>query len=90
MRSRVKNKHRGLGWEIIAKKYQELGVSKPLVLQSIRALESNGLLNENTATIVESEQTHFVTDFGEQFYSYISDELLKEINKEEIKEQITR
>lgn len=84
MRERIEPKHRGLGWEIIASHYQKLGVSKPLVLQSIRTLESSGIVNQNTATINQQDQTHFVTDFGEQFYDYISDESLTKFNEQKL------
>lgn len=72
MRNRTDDKHRGLGWELIAKKYEQKGISKALILQSIRVLESNGLINQNNAIVGEADKTHFITDFGEQFYSYIS------------------
>lgn len=72
MRGRTENIHRGLGWEKEFSKFQNKGISKPLFLKSIRTLESNGLINENNATIVEQDKTHFITDFGEQFYNYIS------------------
>jgi DNA replication initiation complex subunit (GINS family) len=75
MRTRTVNKHRGFGWELLAKDYEQKGVSKPLLLQSIKTLESNGLLNKNDATIVEKDKTHFITDFGEQFYDFISEQL---------------
>jgi hypothetical protein len=72
MRSRTQNKHCGFGWEILLKDYEEKGISKPLFLQSIKILESNGLVNENTVMIGEADKTHFVSDFGEQFYDFIS------------------
>lgn len=75
MRARTNPTHRGLGWEIIAHEYGAKGISKPLVLQAIRTLESNGILNENTATVSQQDQTHFITDFGEQFYDFISEVL---------------
>lgn len=77
MRARTKNKHRGLGWKSLQIEYNKngKGISKPLVLQSIRTLESNGLLNQNNATISEKDQTHFITDFGEQFYDFVSEQL---------------
>jgi len=75
MRNRQGNKHRGFGWEALATEYAAKGISKPLVLQSVRTLESNGLVNQNNASIKEVDQTHFVTDFGEQFFDFISDVL---------------
>lgn len=71
IRSRKGNQHRGFGWEILSKQYEQKGISGALLLQSIRALESNGLINKNTATVVEKDKTHFVTVFGEQFYHFI-------------------
>lgn len=78
MRNRSVNPHRGLGWEILFADYGKKGITKPLFLQSLRALESNGLINQNTATISEQDKTHFVTDFGEQFYDFVSDPLIKQ------------
>lgn len=72
MRNRQSNKHRGFGWEGLATEYAAKGISKPLVLQSVRTLESNGLVNENNVPLKEAGQTHFVTDFGEQFYDFVS------------------
>jgi hypothetical protein len=71
---------RGFGWELLAEEYGQKGVSQEFLLQSIRVLESNGLINENTAQISHPTSTHFVTNFGEQFYDYVSEELLENIN----------
>lgn len=76
MRQRSENTHRGFGWENEFKKFQRKGISKPLFLKSIRTLESNGLINENSATVVEQDKTHFITDFGEQFNNYVSEIIL--------------
>lgn len=73
MRNRQGEKHRGLGWEHLADKYSSIGVSKPLFLQSIRVLESNGLINKNDVSIVQSDRTHFITDYGEKFCDLISE-----------------
>lgn len=78
MRARTTNQHRGFGWELMMKDYEQKGVSKPLLLQSIRTLESNGLVNENRAQIGSPDTTHFLTDFGEQFYDFISDQVKEE------------
>jgi len=67
--------HRGLGWELLAQDYIKMGVSKSLLLQSIRVLESNGMINQNNASIVQVDQTHYITDFGELFYYFISNPL---------------
>lgn len=67
------NPHKGFGWEKLNKEYESKGVTGALPLQSIRVLESNGLVNQNTATAKEQDQTHFVTFFGEQFYAFITD-----------------
>lgn len=75
MRTRQGDKHRGFGWEILAKEYANVGISAPLVTQSIRTLESNGLVNQNTADVRDQNQTHFITDFGEQFFDFIFSEL---------------
>lgn len=72
MRARTTIQHRGFGWELLYKDFARQGISKPLFLQSIRTLESGGLVNQNTATVQEEDKTHFITDFGEQFYDYIS------------------
>lgn len=74
MRKRTEIRHKGLGWEDLQPVYEKIGISKALLLQSIRTLESNGLINENSATVITHDQTHFITDFGEQFYDFISDE----------------
>lgn len=67
------NPHKGFGWEEIHKEYESKGVTGALLLQSIRVLESNGLVNQNTAIAQDQDQTHFVTFFGEQFYTFITD-----------------
>jgi len=64
---------RGIGWEKEFVKFKNKGISKSLFSKSIRTLESNGLINKNDATVVTEESTHFVTEFGEQFYNYISE-----------------
>lgn len=73
IKSRSGDQHRGFGWEEFGDHYEKKGITRALLLQSIRVLESNGLINTNTATIVEKDKTHFVTFFGEQFYAFISD-----------------
>lgn len=73
IRARKGNQHRGFGWEELQKEYESKGVTGALLLQSIRALESNGLVNKNDATMQEKDRTHFITFFGEQFYAFISD-----------------
>lgn len=73
MESRKENHHRGFGWEIIYKEYEKKGVSSGLLLQSIRTLENTALVNKNSATIQEVDKTHFITEFGEQFYRFVSD-----------------
>lgn len=72
IKSRTQNQHRGFGWEKLQKEYQLKGVTGALLLQSIRALESNGLVNQNDAQLQEPNQTHFVTFFGEQFHAFIT------------------
>lgn len=79
MRNRTENKHRGLGWELVFEDYGKKGISKPLFLQSIRTLVSSGLINENNSMVGERDQTHFVTDFGEQFYDFTSNLLDKNV-----------
>ena len=63
----------GIGWQKQFVKFQNKGISKSLFLKSIRTLESSGLLNDNSATVVTEDSTHFITEFGEQFYNYISE-----------------
>lgn len=70
--------HRGFGYEIHADYFAQLGISKPLLLQSIRVLESNGLVNQNTAEISEANRTHYITDFGEKFIDFTIDLIPKE------------
>jgi len=72
IKSRTTNPHKGFGWEKLQKEYQSKGVTGALLLQSIRTLESSGLVNQNNAISVDEDQTHFVTIFGEQFYEFIS------------------
>ena len=72
IKERTTNQHRGFGWEKMQKEYESKGVTGALLLQSIRTLESNGLINQNTAQLQEQDQTHFVTVFGEQFYAFIA------------------
>lgn len=73
MKARNVSYHRGIGWEKEFVKFKDKGISKSLFLKSIRTLESNGLLNDNSATVTTEDSTHFITDFGEQFYNYISE-----------------
>ncbi|HUW21111.1 MAG TPA: hypothetical protein VMW41_00410 [Candidatus Bathyarchaeia archaeon] len=73
IKARTGNQRRGFGWEKMQKEYEAKGVTAALLLQSIRTLESNGLVNKNTAQLQEQDQTHFVTVFGEQFHAFISD-----------------
>lgn len=70
-----KKRHRGFGWELLVKEYEAKGISKSVLLQSIRVLESNGLVNQNTATVAEVDQTHFITDFGEQLIEFCNSTL---------------
>lgn len=72
IRVRVNNQHRGFGWEEMQKQYEVKGITGALLLQAIRTLENNGLVNQNTAAIQDKDRTHYVTIFGEQFYNYIS------------------
>lgn len=72
MKERTGNQHRGFGWEILQKHYEGKGITGALLLQSIRTLESNGLVNQNDAVAQEQDQTHFITVFGEQFYAFIT------------------
>jgi len=72
MRERGDPRNRAFGWERLCREYEQAGVTKALLLQSIRTLESNGLVNKNDAVAQEADQTHFVTDFGERFYDYIT------------------
>ena len=67
------NPHKGFSWEKVHKEYETKGVTGALLLQSIRVLESNGLVNQNNAPAQDEDQTHFVTFFGEQFYAFIAD-----------------
>lgn len=78
IQSRKENQHHGFGWEELQEQYKDKGVTGALLLQSIRALESNGLVNKNDATIQEKDKTHFVTIFGEQFYNFITNPLTPE------------
>lgn len=78
MRARTTNQHRGFGWEILQQEYTQKGIPKHLLLQLVRVLESNGLVNQNSATIQEQDKTHFITDFGEQFYDFVVDILKKD------------
>lgn len=72
IQSRTQNPHKGFGWEKLQKEYQTRGITGALLLQSLRALESNGLVNQNDAQIQEQDKTHFITFFGEQFYVSIT------------------
>lgn len=78
IKNRTTNQHRGFGWEKLQKEYESKGVTGALLLQSIRALESNGLVNQNTAMAQEQDQTHFITFFGEQFYAFITSSELQD------------
>lgn len=73
IRERRENKHRGFSWEKFAVHYEKKGISKDVLLHSIRVLENNGLVNKNNATVTTVDQTHFLTTFGEKFYNYISE-----------------
>lgn len=70
-----KKRHRGFGWELLVKDYEAKGISKSVMLQSIRVLESNGLVNQNSGVSHEVDQTHFITDFGEQFIEFCNSAL---------------
>ncbi len=72
--------HKGFSWEKFHKEYESKGITGALLLQSIRVLESNGLVNQNNADIQDENQTHFVTFFGEQFYAFITDSYPKNNN----------
>lgn len=78
MRQRVSPIHRGLGWEILQQRYAQNGVPKYLFLQAIRRLESDGLINQNNATVNQVDQTHFITEFGEQFTDFTSKALVND------------
>lgn len=65
MRARKGYMHRGLGAKPIGSEYEKIGISKPLFMQSLRTLESHGLLNINTTSMREQDQTHFISNFGE-------------------------
>lgn len=67
------NPHKGFSWEKLNKEYESKGITGALLLQSIRVLESNGLVNQNNAIAQDENQTHFATFFGEQFYSFVTD-----------------
>ncbi len=74
MRQRER-KHRGLGWEMLRDEYHERGVKALIFSQALRVLESNGLINQNTGTVHEKDQTHFITEFGEQFCDFCTEAL---------------
>ncbi|MCA9750416.1 MAG: hypothetical protein KC414_15000, partial [Romboutsia sp.] len=77
-KAKDKSHSRGVGWESLKDRYESKGFSSALITQSIRVLVSNGLVNENDATIVDKDNTHFLTGFGEMFYDFISDILDEE------------
>jgi len=73
MWARSGNPHRGFGWESLANEYEKRGVKKSLLLQSISTIESLGLVNKNHATVTTKDQTHFITEFGEEFVRYCTE-----------------
>lgn len=73
IKSRKTETHKGFGWEKLQDEYSASGITGAVLLQSLSVLESNGLINTNTATIVQPDRTHFVTFFGEQFHAFIFD-----------------
>jgi hypothetical protein len=76
MRARKEDPHRGFGWETFREDYSKKGISQSILLQAIRVLESNGLVNANTATIrANVHQTHFISEFGEQFCDFCTSAL---------------
>ena len=73
IKSRTGDQHRGFGWEALGEHFERKGITRAILLQSISVLESNGLVNKNTATAVEIDKTHYITVFGEQFYAFINE-----------------
>ncbi len=73
MWQRYSNPHRGFDWKKLASEYEIRGVKESLTSQSIRALDSAGLVNANTATVTGIDQTHFVTNYGEELVQFCTD-----------------
>lgn len=84
---RVENPHNGFDVGKLAKEYSTKGIKLPMVQQSLKSLESLGLVNANLATVRDIDQTHFVSDYGIEFIQFCTD-LRKETISQQILEQI--
>ena len=73
MWQRIDRPHRGFDWGKVAKKYQDKGIKQSLIHQSLKSLESFGLVNQNTATVTDVDQTHFITEYGSEFIIFCTD-----------------
>ncbi|HEX7017681.1 MAG TPA: hypothetical protein VF209_02120 [Patescibacteria group bacterium] len=73
MWQRIDRPHKGFDWGKIATKYQDKGIKQSLIHQSLKSLESFGLVIENTATVKDVDQSHFVTDYGSDFITFCTD-----------------
>ena len=58
-----------------------------MVQQSLKSLESLGLVNANTAMVKDVDQTHFVSDYGIEFIQFCTD-LTKETISQQVLEQL--
>lgn len=73
MWQRIDRQHRGFDWGKMAIKYQDKGIKQSLIHQSLKSLESLGLVNQNTATVTDVDQTHFITEYGSEFITFCSE-----------------
>lgn len=73
MRERGDEHNRAFGWESLRNEYQSRGIKPTVFSQALKVLESNGLINRNTAMAQEVGRTHYITEFGEEFSDFISD-----------------
>lgn len=84
---RTENPHNGFDAGKLATEYSTRGVKLPLVHQSLKSLESLGLVSANLATVKGIDQTHFVSDYGAEFIQFCTD-LKKDSISDQVLEQL--
>lgn len=87
MWQRTQNPHNGFDIGKVAKHYGDKGVKLHLLHQSVKSLESLGLVSENTAMVKDVDRTHFISDYGVEFIQFCTD-LRKETISSQVLEQL--
>lgn len=78
-RWRNQNGMRFYDYEDVKRGMLEAGVTEGLTTQTVVALSALGLLKEWSAPIKETGKTHILTQFGENFFRFISEEYSAEV-----------